>query len=87
MKDGRYAVNGHFEIRHPKLPDLDWRAGDKGRKVYFSVDEETEAAERWLDGQADESFEPSFAAYEEFLTALRIEPGRPFVEEGMAGGE
>ena len=76
-KDGRYAVNGHFEIRHPKLPDSSWDTGSKG-KVRFSIDDETEAAERWLDSQNDGAFEPTLDQYESFLAALQISPGKPY---------
>jgi len=71
--DGRYAVRGHFEIRHPKLPD----SGDREkRKVYFDFDEESAKAGQWLDRQPDGSFRPTFAQYEAFLQALEIKPPR-----------
>ena len=79
--DGRYAVNGHFEIRHPKLPDSSWDTGSKG-KARFSIDDETEAAEKWLDSQNDGSFEPTLDQYESFLAALQISPGKPYTSKG-----
>lgn len=72
--DGRYAVKGHFEIHHPKLPNS---AHDKSfaGKVYFPIDDEGDRAEKWLDAQADSAFTPSFSQYEALLAALEILPG------------
>jgi isoleucyl-tRNA synthetase len=69
--DGRFAVNGRFEIHHPQLPDS---ADEKPRveKHFFDLDEPGDAAEKWLDAQADESFDPSLQDYEAFLSALEI---------------
>lgn len=75
--DGRYAVNGHFEIRHPALPDSLWDKRAK-QKTYFDIDEETAQAEAWLDQQDDASFRPAIATYVELLRALQIEAGEPF---------
>lgn len=72
--DGRYAVNGHFEIHHPKIPDTGEEATDP-HKVEISFEEEPERAEGWLDSQADTSFTPPFDQYEAFLAALEIRPG------------
>ncbi len=69
--DGRYAVNGHFEIRHPKLPDSMEDKHAEGKAV-FDIDHEDEAAEKWLDGQPDDSFTPTFQQYEVFLKSLQI---------------
>ena len=87
--DGRYAVNGHFEIRHPKLPDSSWDTRSKGNKVHFSIDDEAKAAESWLDLQSDDSFEPSIGQYESFLEALQIAPGKPYTNKGeqVSGGK
>ena len=73
-KDGRYAVNGKFEIRHPKLPKSLWDERQEGLAV-FSIDDDCEEAERWLSAQLDDVFTPSFRQYEEFLSSLVIEPG------------
>uniref|UniRef100_UPI0037831D00 hypothetical protein n=1 Tax=Prosthecobacter sp. TaxID=1965333 RepID=UPI0037831D00 len=69
--DGRFAVNGRFEIHHPQLPDS---ADEKPRveKHFFDLDEPGDAAEKWLDAQPDESFDPSLQDYEAFLSALEI---------------
>jgi len=69
--DGRFAVNGRFEIHHPHLPDS---AEDKPSvgKRFMDLDEPGDAAEKWLDAQADESFYPSLQDYEAFLSALEI---------------
>ena len=86
--DGRYAFNGHFEIRHPKLPESLWDTRHKAKKVYFSIDDDTDAAERWLNAQDDNSFAPTFAQYEKFLAAIQIMPGKPYSnkdEQIMAG--
>ncbi|QIF00823.1 hypothetical protein [Roseimicrobium sp. ORNL1] len=73
-KDGRYAVNARFEIHHPKLPDSTWDERSKGRAV-FSINDECQNAERWLDGQPDDAFSPTFEQYELFLNSLEISPG------------
>jgi len=75
-KDGRYAVNARFEIHHPKLPDSTWDERRHGL-VVFSIDDEREEAERWLDAQPDDSFVPTISQYEEFLSSLEISPGTP----------
>ncbi len=79
-KDGRYAVNAHMEIRHPKLPDSLWDKRTQGLKV-FSIDDQTDQAQRWLDSQPDDSFDPSFEQYEKFFDSLRISRGHPLMEE------
>ncbi|HEV7404074.1 MAG TPA: hypothetical protein VGO11_14135 [Chthoniobacteraceae bacterium] len=73
--DGRYAVNGRFEIRHPKLP-VSTYTGRASGKVYFMKDDEyrTGRAGRWLNAQSDDSFEPTFGEYDGFLAGLRISP-------------
>jgi len=71
--DGRYAVNGHFEIRHPSLPINLWDERKK-EKAFFSIDDETAQAEKWLDSQPDSSFSPTIQTYISLLNALRIEP-------------
>ena len=73
-KDGRYAVNCHLEIHHPKLPDSAWDKRLTGKAV-FSIDDDGDEAERWLDQQSDDSFSPTFGQYEEFLASLEISPG------------
>ena len=73
--DGRYAVNAHFQIRHPKLPETSWDEHHAGR-VFFSIDDETAKTEQWLDTQPDDSFEPKLSRYESFLDALEITHGR-----------
>jgi len=75
-RDGRYAVNARFEIHHPELPDSSWDERRRGLAV-FSIDDECEEAERWLDQQPDDAFEPAFAQYEQFLASLVISPGPP----------
>ena len=75
-KDGRYAVNANFEIHHPQLPDSSWDERRKGKAV-FSIDDECEKAERWLDSQPDEAFTPTVGQYERFLSALEISAGSP----------
>jgi len=71
--DGRYAVSCHFGIRQPRLPES---ADDKKLKgkVIFNWDKEDKEAAKWLDTQADDSFEPTPERYETFLESLRIEP-------------
>jgi hypothetical protein len=69
--DGRYAVNAHFEISHPKLPESSWDDHTKGKAV-FDIDEEDGKAEAWLDAQPDDSFIPAFSQYETFLHSLSI---------------
>ncbi len=76
-KDGRYAVNAHMEIHHPKLPDSLWDERTEGLAV-FSIDDQTKEAETWLDAQPDDSFQPTFRQYEEFFNALRIRRGTPY---------
>jgi hypothetical protein len=71
--DGKYAVNGRFEIRHPRLPTNLWDERKRGRAV-FDIDHETEQAERWLNTQPDNSFSPTIETYISLLSALRIEP-------------
>ena len=75
-KDGRYAVNAHLEIHHPKLPDSCWDERRQGRAV-FSIDDETEEAECWLDEQSEDLFTPTIGQYEQFLSSLEISAGRP----------
>lgn len=79
-KDGRYAVNAHMEIHHPGLPTSLWDKRTEGLAV-FSIDDQTQEAEKWLDAQPDDSFAPSFRQYDEFFEALRITRGRPYVEK------
>lgn len=74
--DGKYAVNAHFEIHHPSLPDSAWDERRSGKAV-FSIDDENEEAERWLDSQSDDSFAPSIGQYEVFLSSLVISEGSP----------
>lgn len=74
-KDGRYAVNARFEIHHPALPNSSWDKRRKGRAV-FSIDDECEEAERWLDAQPDDSFAPTFDQYQQFLSSLEITQGK-----------
>jgi hypothetical protein len=71
--DGKYAVNGHFEIRHPRLPTNSWDERKQGKAV-FDIDDETEQAEKWLSTQPDSSFNPSIQTYLSLLNALRIAP-------------
>ena len=71
--DGKYAVNGRFEIRHPRLPTNLWDERKRGRAV-FDIDHETEQAERWLNTQPDNSFSPTIETCISLLSALRIEP-------------
>lgn len=75
-KDGRYAVNARFEIHHPALPDSLWDDRRKGRAV-FSIDNQCDKAEDWLDSQPDASFSPSIGQYEKFLSSLEISAGSP----------
>lgn len=71
--DGKYAVNGHFEIRHPRLPTNLWDERKREMAV-FDIDDETDKAERWLNAQPDSSFSPTIETYISLLGALRIEP-------------
>ena len=75
-RDGRYAVNAHFMIGHPMLPDSSWDERRKGKSV-FSIDDECNKAEHWLDSQPDDSFAPSIAQYETFLSSMQISTGSP----------
>jgi hypothetical protein len=52
------SVNGHFAIRHPKLPSS---ADEKNRngKVILDIDKQDKQAAKWLDTQPDDSFEPT----------------------------
>lgn len=70
--DGRFAVNGRFEIHHPQLPDS---ADEKpsAEKRFFDLDEPGDAAEKWLDTQPDAPLYPSLQDYEAFLSALEVE--------------
>jgi hypothetical protein len=70
--DGRFAVNGRFEIHHPQLPDSAEEKPTPGKR-FMDLDEPGDNAEKWLDAQLDESFSPSFQEYEAFLSALEIE--------------
>ncbi|MFM7603729.1 MAG: hypothetical protein ACKO8Z_00850 [Prosthecobacter sp.] len=70
--DGRFAVNGRFEIHHPQLPDSVEEKPTAGKR-FMDLDEDSDDAEKWLDAQPDESFSPSFQDYEAFLSALEIE--------------
>jgi len=83
--DGRYAVNAHFEIHHPKLPNSSWDERRRGLAV-FSIDDECEEAERWLDEQPDVAFTPTIGQYEQFLSSLEISAGNPISqgEQGVA---
>lgn len=83
-KDGRYAVNAHFEIHHPKLPDSSWDERRQGRAV-FSIDDECEEAERWLDEQPDDAFTPTIDQYEQFLSSLEISAGNPITQGEQDG--
>lgn len=69
--DGRYAVRGHFTIRHPLLPGSTWDRRTAG-KVIFDVDRQTDEARRWLERQPDDAFSPTFRQYETLLQSLRI---------------
>jgi len=73
--DGRYAVNGHLEIRHPGLPDSLHFSASPTRRSPLYRQEGWDRAEKWLDAQPDESFEPTIGQYEKFLEALEISPG------------
>lgn len=75
-RDGKYAVNAHFEIHHPKLPDSSWNERRQGRAV-FSIEDECEQAERWLDEQPDDAFTPEIGQYEQFLSSLEISSVNP----------
>ena len=77
--DGRYAVNARLEISHPKLPNSSWDYHFKGKAV-FSIDDECDEAEEWLDSQPDHSFSPTIGDYETFLSSLDISLGRPATE-------
>ena len=68
--DGRYAVNAHFEIQNLNLPDSAWDTDPN--KIKFSIDNQTEQAEIWLDAQPDSSFSPSFSEYNRLLKSLEI---------------
>jgi hypothetical protein len=72
-KDGRYAVNGHFDIRHPLLPDTMDDTHAKGRRI-FDLDEHGEQAAAWLNRQRDDSFHPRMEQYVGLLSALEIGP-------------
>lgn len=69
--DGRYAVNGHFDIRHPRLPDTMDDRKAAGRRI-FSLKDQEAAAEAWLDRQPDDSFQPGIAQYTALLAAIDI---------------
>lgn len=71
--DNRYAVNGHFPIRHSKLPDSthNKHSNDKANCPL----EKPDIAEKWLNGQPDASYDPTFSQYEALLRALVIMPG------------
>ncbi|CAN5415843.1 hypothetical protein BH09VER1_BH09VER1_55180 [soil metagenome] len=71
--DGRYAVNGRFEIHHPKLPDSTWDQRTK-EKAVFDLDDQTTQAEQWLDHQPDQTFQPTLHQYDLFLQSLQITP-------------
>ena len=79
--DGHYAVNGHFQIGHPKLPESLWDTRNTGGKVRFSIDDQAQAAAKWLDTQDDNSFHPTMGQYEEFLGAVQIQSGKPYAKE------
>jgi len=66
--DRKYAVKGHFEIRHPALPDTLWQRGE----VYFDIVRAGPQVEAWLDRQPDEAFQPTVADYIRFLEAVKI---------------
>ena len=70
-KDGRYAVNARFEIRHPGLPDSLWDESPKDRML-LPLEGGEGAVERWLDTQPDYSFSPGIGQYESFLSAMEI---------------
>ena len=73
--DGRYAVKGSFSIRHPKLPDETWNAKTKGLAV-FDIDKESKEAEKWLNAQPDDSFQPKISDYIRLLEGLNIQTPR-----------
>jgi hypothetical protein len=84
--DGRYAVNAHFEIHHPKLPHSSWQKLRRGLAV-FSIDEECAEAERWLDKQPDHAFHPTIGQYEKFLSSMQISTKRPLKQSAPASAE
>lgn len=78
--DGRYAVNGHFDMRHPRLPDTmdDWGAPGR-RRFDIGDNKQCSAAEAWLDRQPDDAFQPTLGQYEKLLSALEIKSPRRVV--------
>ena len=72
--DGRYAVNGRFDIHHPKLTGPWPKRPFKKGMVEFDFDNQDGKAEAWLDKQPDDSFQPTLTQYETFLQSLQIEP-------------
>lgn len=71
--DGRFAVSGHFDIRHPRLPDTMDNVKASGRRV-FDIDDRSalNKAETWLNRQSDDSFHPSIPRYVALFSALEI---------------
>jgi hypothetical protein len=57
-------------------PNSSWDERRQGRAV-FSIDDECEGAERWLDSQPDEAFAPTIGQYERFLSSLEIPAWTP----------
>lgn len=73
--DGKYAVKAHLPISHPDLPGgIDWKKSEIGKRKDFKIDDDGSTVEKWLDRQADMSFSPTFLQYEQFLSALKIQP-------------
>ncbi len=70
--DGKYAINGRFEIHHPDLPDSIYADIPQG-KMLFSLGDECAEVEAWLTAQANDSFEPTITSYEHLLNALVID--------------
>jgi hypothetical protein len=61
--DGRYSVNGRFDIRHPRLPDTMDDRNAWGRRSFDLGDrKQLSAAEAWLDRQPDDAFQPGLGS-------------------------
>lgn len=71
--DGRFAVAGQFDMRHPSLPDMTDEGISPGRlNLRQGTAEDDQKVERWLDSQSGDSFSPKIRQIYEFLEAIEI---------------
>jgi hypothetical protein len=70
-KDGRYFIDARFAITHPSLPKND---DDTNKIVRDNDNQYLRKAEKDLNAQPDESFQPSIVDLQNLLASISIAP-------------